>query len=189
MSVVGPSLLGTRQPLGPTPVGPEGAPAQGTTRDLNLVMQHSGQTEWCWAAVSTSVALFYSAKSAWTQCTLVNQGLAQQACCTEGTSVACNQPFKLSSALDIVEHLASDFGGPLTFAAIAAQIDGGFPVGVCIDWTGGGGHFVTIDGYDPNGEMIDVEDPLFGHSHVPLASFPARYQGGGTWAWTYLTRP
>ena len=186
MSDPGPSVLALRQRLATLTEEPA-APASGC--DLRLVMQPSGETEWCWAAVSTSVALFYSATSSWTQCAIVNRALRQSTCCTDGCSEECNQPFQLTPALEMVQHLGHDFGDRLTLPAIAVEIDAGRPIGVCIDWTGGGGHFVTIDGYDPNGAMIDVEDPLFGHSQVPLASFPARYQGGGTWAWTYLTRP
>ena len=72
--------------------------------------------------------------------------------------------------------------------AIAEQIDAGRPIGLCIDWTAGGGHFVVVDGYDLETGQIDVKDPLFGPSVVEDASFPASYQGGGTWSWTYLTR-
>jgi hypothetical protein len=184
MSFVGPSVLDARNVLPAEP-----APAIPSSNRLPLTVEPSGQTEWCWAAVSASVARFYTPASAWTQCAIVNRELGQNACCSEGASSACNQPYVLGKALGLVQHLASDFAGPLTFAAIVAEVDAGWPVGVCIDWTGGGGHFVTVAGYDRNGEMIQVKDPLFGNSQVPLATFPIGYQGGGTWSWTYLTRP
>ena len=183
MSTAAPSLLATR-----LAVSPEAAEVPSSHR-LSLAMEPSAQTEWCWAAVSASVCRFYSAASTWTQCTIVNQELKQTACCTEGSSSACNQPYILSNALSLVQHLLRDFAGPLTFDEIVAEIDAGRPVGLCIDWKGGGGHFVTVAGYDRNGEMIQVKDPLFGNSQVPLATFPAGYQGGGTWSWTYLTTP
>jgi hypothetical protein len=183
MSSASPSLLDARRS-----VSAETAEAPASCR-VNLTMEPSGQTEWCWAAVSASVSRFYAAASTWTQCAIVNQELKQTACCTEGSSSACNQPYVLENALTLVQHLMRDFAGPLTFAEIVAEIDAGRPVGLCIDWKGGGGHFVTVAGYDRNGEMIQVKDPLFGNSQVPLATFPAGYQGGGTWSWTYLTKP
>jgi hypothetical protein len=184
MSSVGPSILDARNPVAAEP-----APAAPVSNRLPLTVEHSGQTEWCWAAVSASVALFYTPASTWTQCAIVNKELGQTACCTEGAASTCNQPHVLEAALSLVQHLLRDFAGPLAFADIVQEIDAGRPVGVCIDWTGGGGHFVTVAGYDRNGEMIQVKDPLFGNSQVPLATFPAGYQGGGTWSWTYLTSP
>jgi hypothetical protein len=158
-------------------------------RELAFEIQPQQQNEWCWAAVSTTVALFYAPKSGWTQCSVVNEGLGQATCCQDGGSSACNQPWFLEKALALVGHLASDFGGALGFDPIREQIDGGRPFGVCIDWTGGGGHVVAIGGYDTEGQVIEVCDSMFGTSHVPLASFPSAYQGGGTWSWTYLTQP
>ena len=183
MSCAAPSLLDAREPVAAA------APEIPSSYRLSLDMEPSGQTEWCWAAVSASVSHYYSAASTWTQCAIVNDELQQKACCTEGSSGACNQPYVLDKALGLVQHLLRDFAGPLTFAQIVAEIDAGHPVGLCIDWKGGGGHFVTIAGYDRNGELVQVKDPLFGSSQVPLATFPVGYQGGGTWSWTYLTRP
>jgi hypothetical protein len=39
---------------------------------LDFTMQHQQQTNWCWAAVSTSVALFYDPVSTWTQCAVAS---------------------------------------------------------------------------------------------------------------------
>ena len=180
----GPSILDTRDALPAEP-----SPAISASNRLALTVEPSAQTEWCWAAVSASVARFYTPTSTWTQCAIVNQELGQDTCCSEGASTSCNQPHVLETALALVQHLLRDFAGALPFTDIVAEIDAGRPVGVCIDWKGGGGHFVTVAGYDRVGEMIQVKDPLFGNSQVPLATFPAGYQGGGTWSWTYLTRP
>jgi papain like cysteine protease AvrRpt2 len=181
------SVLDDRTPLaGAVPAAPPTAPAAGPQRELGLAMQHQERTEWCWATVSVSVAHFYDAASPWTQCSMVNAQLERTDCCRDGA--ACNQPQQLTPALERVGHLAQDFGGSLTIEAIAAQIDAGKPVGLCIDWTGGGGHVVVIDGYDEAAGMVDVKDPLFGASYLALASFPVHYQGGGAWGWTYLTR-
>jgi hypothetical protein len=191
MSSPAPSILDVRHPLATPSVAaapPAFAPAE-AGHTLEFTVERQCQSEWCWAAVSASVARFYQPASPWTQCTVVNTELGQKTCCTEGTTPTCNQPHVLESALALVKHLDRDFAGPLAFADIAGEIDAGRPIALCIDWTGGGGHFVTVAGYDPKGEMIEIEDPLFGTSDVPLASFPARYQGGGSWSWTYLTRP
>jgi hypothetical protein len=168
------SILDVRTPL----QAPPAAASDVTSRDLGLQMQSQLQTEWCWAAVSTSVALFYEPAATWTQCTVVNEGLGQTTCCQDGGSSACNQPNYLEKALAIVGHLDRDFGGALGLDAIAAQIDVGRPIGLCIDWKGGGGHFVVVDGYDRATQTLDVKDPMFGPSHVPVGSFPRRTRAG-----------
>ncbi len=176
------SILARRLPLG-------GATEKDTkSRNLGLEMQQQQETEWCWAGVSTSVALFYEPESGYTQCAVVNAQLKQTTCCQDGASEACNQPWQLELALDYVGHLDRDFSERPTLPHIAEQVDAGKPVGLCINWTGGGGHFVVIDGYDETNGLIDVEDPWFGHSVVSYDSFPASYQGGGVWGWTYLTQ-
>jgi hypothetical protein len=179
------SILDQRTEVEP----PAPAAAEAPARELAFVMEPQLQNEWCWAAVSTSVALYYAPQSGRTQCAVVNDGLEQTTCCQDGGSAACNQPYFLEKALAIVGHLASDFGGALDFDRVRAEIDAGRPFGLCIDWKGGGGHVVAVGGYDAQGEMLLVCDSMFGTSHVPLATFPASYQGGGTWSWTYLTQP
>ena len=179
------SVLDSRTPVAD---GPTTQAASEQLRELGLEMQSQQQSEWCWAAVSTSVALFYDAAAPWTQCSVANTGLGQTTCCKDGGSSACNQPYYLSNGLEIVGHSGPNFGQRPALDAIAEQIDAGRPIGLCIDWTAGGGHFVVVDGYDLETGQIDVKDPLFGPSVVEDASFPASYQGGGTWSWTYLTR-
>jgi hypothetical protein len=177
------SVLDARVPLA------ESAQREGTPHVLPFTMQRQAQSEWCWAANSVSIAAFYDPKSPWTQCALVCDQLGQKDCCTDGSSAACNQAYYLSNALERVGHAGRNFADRPPLPAIAAEIDGGRPLGLCIDWTGGGGHFVTVDGCDEGAGMIDVQDSLFGHSYVPDETFPAQYQGGGTWSWTYLTCP
>jgi papain like cysteine protease AvrRpt2 len=180
------SVLDDRTPLaGAAPAAPPQAAPAGE-HELGLAMQPQRETEWCWAAVSVSIAGFFDPDAAWTQCTLVGAQLERTDCCQDAG--ACNTPQQLTPALARVGHLDKDFGGGLDLQAIAAQVDAGKLVALCIDWSGGGGHFVVIDGYDPSAGMVDVKDPLFGTSYLALSAFPAHYQGGGTWGWTYLTR-
>lgn len=184
------SILSTsRQNLGlATPPAPT-MPPEPVRVDLNLSMQPQKESEWCWAAVSASVAAFFSDTSPWTQCGIVCEMLAQSACCTDGSSSACNQPYYLDRALRLVKHYKSDFEGRPADSWLDSEISERNPVGVSINWTGGGGHFVAVDGFDTTKGTIDVRDPLFGNAWLAASSFPSTYQGGGTWAWTYETAP
>src|SRR5262249_57800263 len=76
-------------------------------RCLCFTMQHQEQTQWCWSATATSVALYYNSLSTWTQCSLVNAELGRTDCCSAPSSNDCNQPWTLNTALTRVGHLAS----------------------------------------------------------------------------------
>ncbi|HLI62087.1 MAG TPA: hypothetical protein VKV05_01720, partial [Terriglobales bacterium] len=69
---------------------------------LPFEVQPQLESEWCWAAVSTSIAHFYSPSSAVTQCQVVNQQLKRTDCCTNPGSNNCNQPGYLDQALQYV---------------------------------------------------------------------------------------
>jgi hypothetical protein len=163
----------------------------GSQRNLNLVEQHQSQNEWCWAASTASITLFYNPASTWTQCSLANRAFGQTTCCTDGGTAACNQPWYPDQALTITGHLASTSNGKPTLATVINEINAGHPISVNIQWTGGGGHNPVVDGYDcsqPTGATIDLQDPWYGHSVQEFGSFPASYQGGARWAVSYLTR-
>jgi hypothetical protein len=158
-------------------------------RRLAFIMQAQLQSQWCWAACSTSVSLFYDSASGWTQCSVVNAELGQSTCCQNGSSTQCNQPWYLDRALTRTGNLASWSGGVATIAQIRSEIRNGRPLCARIGWSGGGGHFVAIAGYracDPD-EYIDVRDPIYGSSDVALATFTSSYQGTGSWTHTYYT--
>ena len=159
--------------------------------DLGLDMQQQLQPNWCWSAVSTSVSHFYNQASAWTQCTLANAELGQAACCADGSTPQCNRDWYLDRALTRTDNLQSWVGNPVTLSDVEHEVNAGRPVGVRIGWSGGGGHFVVVDGYSDPGTgpgFLNVEDPFYGKSRIPYSAFRNSYQGSGAWTHTYYTR-
>lgn len=164
---------------------------------LNLAMQEQCQSNWCWLACAVSIALFYDQTTKWTQCSLANDQLGENDCCA-GTchslddDAACNQPGVVSSALTAVGHFEDSKPGALGFTALQAEIDAKRPVSLNLEWTGGGHHIVTIDGYQPGvagaPDMISVKDPLHGPCLIAFADFPAHYNGGAKWIRTIRTQ-
>lgn len=160
---------------------------------LVFTMQHQQQTNWCWAAVSTSIANFFGTSGpgggAWFQCDVANGELGQTGCCGNGGTPACNQDWYLDLALKRVSHLAGPAtSGPASFSYIMNEIDARRPVGVRIGWNDGGGHFVALTGYDEtNGaQELDIEDPWYGPSTYDYGTFVSSYQAGaGQWTHTY----
>jgi Papain-like cysteine protease AvrRpt2 len=158
-------------------------------RRLPLNVQAQLQSQWCWAACSTSVSHFFDAASAWTQCGVVNAELSQTGCCEDGSTATCNQPWYLDKALTRTGNFASRTSGTAPMSKIRSELSAGRPVGVRIGWTGGGGHFVTISGcLDDATGMLEIRDSIYGTSDISLANFTSSYQGSGSWTHTYFTR-
>jgi hypothetical protein len=185
----------SRRQLDPTGVlsALGGAPPSGTT--LAFTMQHQLETEWCWAAVSTSVSLFYLSGSSWTQCKVVEAELGEDSCCDDGRTKECNIPWYLQKALTRTGNLNAMSAGSLPYASVNAEIKHGRPLGCRIGWTLGGGHFVVIHGYinkhvgAATETWVEVADPWYGASSLPYNDFRTKYQNSGSWTHSYTTRP
>jgi hypothetical protein len=163
-------------------------------QQLAFVMDPQRQSEWCWAAVSASVASYYGTAGPsggpWQQCELANAELGQTTCCANGATAQCNRDDTLDTALTRVGHLASAaYSAPALFSDVQLEIGANHLVGVRVQWHASGtGHFVIIRGCDDSGGMqnLDIEDPYYGSSTYDYSAFVVGYQsGGGGWTHTY----
>lgn len=147
-----------------------------TAWSLGVNMQPQVQTNWCWAATSSSVHRFYqNASSAWSQCDVANAELTQTACCVNGSTPQCNQAWYLDRALTRVGHFRSMSSGVVAVVALNTELIGNRPVCCRVGWSGGGGHFLAIDGLDISGTtMLTVQDPIYGTSSMDYATCQRR---------------
>ena len=161
-----------------------------SSKQLAFNMQMQTQSNWCWAATATSVSHFYWWWSTWTQCRVANGELDHSDCCNTPVPSACNVPWYLDKALTRTHKFVSIMGGQAGFQAVKSEIDAGRPVGARIGWNGGGGHFMVIYGYSRafGHEYFDIDDPIYGKSHLTVSDFAGNYQGSGTWTHTYFTK-
>lgn len=165
-----------------------GAPGGAASANLGFAMQQQVQSNWCWGAVSVSTSKFYKSTSTWTQCKMVNAELSQSTCCTNGASSACNSPWYLDRALKRSGNLNTVSSGTISFPAIQSQINAKRPIGTRIGWSGGGGHFVIIDGYNAANQSVSIRDPIYGSSTYTFTSFATKYRQTGSWTHTYKTK-
>ena len=158
--------------------------------EIDFSMQPQQQSNWCWAATATSVALFYQPGSGWQQCGVANGELARTDCCGAGASGACNVYGFLDQALTVVGHFDHWVGGIATTAQIENEITFTRPLGIRVAWSGGGAHFLVIKGqYSAGGiDYVSVDDPIYGRSDVNYATLQTAYKGSGTWTHTYYTK-
>ena len=160
-----------------------------SSKHLAFNMEAQTQSNWCWAATATSVSHFYWLLSTWTQCRVATAELPPNNCCTTPVPSPCNVPWYLDRALTRTNNFVS-VTGPVSFQTVCDEIDAGRPVGARVGWSGGGGHFMVIYGYSSvaGTDYFDIDDPIYGKSHLTVAAFSNHYQGSGTWTSTYFTK-
>jgi hypothetical protein len=159
------------------------------SRQLSFTMELQTQSNWCWAATAKSVSHFYWFLSPWTQCSVASAELGRTDCCNATVPSGCNVPWYLDRALTRTDNFVR-VTGPASFSDVCAEIDAGRPVGARVGWSGGGGHFMCIYGYSTflREQYYDIDDPIYGKSHLSVADFSSNYQGSGTWTHTYFTK-
>jgi hypothetical protein len=157
---------------------------------LPFDMEHQTEHNWCWAATATSVARFYHPASVWTQCTVANGNLTLQTCCNSPVPDECDVTSSLKNALEVTSNFASRIANKLDYDAIQAELRDGRVIGARTEWSVDDAHFVVIHGCSRVGliEWVDIDDPLYGKSHVTLEDFTNNYRGIGRWTHTYLTK-
>ena len=156
------------------------------SKTLLFVMERQQQSNWCWTAAATSVGNYLVPGAGFAQCGIASICLGTNRCCV--TPAPCNRPHRLEIALQAVGCFHSLQAVRLSFRRASREINADRPIGVHIQWTGGGGHFVMLTGYYDKAQAIVVDDPHYGRSIVRFGSFPARHQTGGSWTHSYFVR-
>jgi len=158
---------------------------------LPFNMQAQTQSNWCWAATSTSVSRFYSFLSPWTQCKVASDELGKQ-CCTTPVPGACNVPWYLDKALTRTNNFVSMQSSAASWNSVKSELAKGLVVGARIGWSGGGGHFMVLHGVSSSvfslTKYLHIDDPIYGKSTLSYDQFATNYQGSGTWTHTYFTK-
>lgn len=159
---------------------------------LGVVFQYQREDEWCWAAVASMVAKFLPSSSSWDQCAVANACLPVDVdCCPQPPPDGCNRSWYLDEALKAVQHLEYARIGPIGLSDLIDQIKSGLPVGVTIQFDGGGSHHVLISGYDDSiigSETLRVNDPEVGLQPGVLYNTLVSGYRGGSWQTTYFTK-
>jgi Papain-like cysteine protease AvrRpt2 len=189
-----PGFLGPSTPIAPPPrpraAAPGLAPSSGK---LAFTIQPQQQTNWCWAAVSTSVSHFFSAASTWTQCQVANATLPRNDCCGDGAAdtTKCNIYGFLDQALATTGNFRQMLSRRLSFVEVQSEIQASRPVGSRVAWFGNGAHFMAIVGWlvaEGGEQYLDIADPIFLDSQITYNAYASAYHGGGDWTHSCLTQ-
>lgn len=165
----------------------------------NFSIQQQAQTEWCWAAVSVSVFLFFNDQRWPDQCKLVNDifsAVLLGDCCQDGTTDECNLGWDIQQVLYAKGHLAGQDSSPVGFDILTREVAvNKAPVVVRVEFDDGlTDHFIAIVGCDSDSsgaQFVLVADPGGANgntSSYPFDNFPDNYRAGATWTNTYRTK-
>lgn len=161
-----------------------GAPRAAVRRErhhLALTLQPQQRTNWCWAAIAASIARYYGAPQ-WQQQDVANAVL--------GPNVEQDVCAQLDDALRAVGCFSHWTMGRPPLERIRHELDAERPVCVCLEWRGGGMHYVVIDGYDVERRELRLGDTLHGPSLQQYDEFPRAYRGRpALWRATLWTEP
>jgi hypothetical protein len=157
---------------------------------LGVAIQQQQKTNWCWSAVTASIAAFFDHATRWDQCAIACAVCNDPSCCGSNPS-QCNQAEPLDDALLAAKHLNAYAAGAPRFEHIVSEIARSRPVATAIQWTSGGNyHFVVVDGYDAQTSYVTIRDPQGPATHrMPYSVFVSDYLSQGLCTDTYWTRP
>ena len=183
----------------PPPGEAEAAASPGLVWHLleDFRMEFQVQTNWCWAAVATSVDAYYrhGTGAPMPMCEVANSELGRTDCCTTGAAGPCNVYGTLASALFRVGH-----GGKWGYKVVAnrqhlaTEIDNLKPLCFRTAAPGGGAHFIAAIGHlpgsgaTPEQDRVAIADSWNGSSDMPYDMMKTGYTTG-ICTDTYYTRP
>jgi hypothetical protein len=157
----------------------------------NFVVQDQEQTNWCWAAISASIAEFFGS-SFWTQCKIASEELGVD-CSRASNKNTCNRQWSLDAPLRLVGHLDQMVERSCNLAEVIEEINAGRPLCCRIAYRrSGGGHFVAIGGWSNTSDgksYLQVHDPYLGFVIQLYDKFASGYRAPGDhWSHSYFTR-
>jgi hypothetical protein len=158
---------------------------------LKFNMKHQKETNWCWAAVSSSVSTYFGSASKWTQCRIADVAWKRTDSCGTGSSGPCNHPWLLDKALGIVNCFDRMSGRHEAFGTVKSEIAAKWPLAVRVGWAFGGGHFLAIYGWQvasDGTEYYDVEDPIYRKQTIERSKLETAYQHTGHWTHSYFVK-
>jgi Papain-like cysteine protease AvrRpt2 len=158
---------------------------------LNFRTQKQILDNWCWAAVTSSIAFYFNGNSRWLQSTLAAR-LINNVCASVNANNAqtappvCDVQMDIGRALTLTGNLAGDILRPLSFNEVVQQINAGFPLCCQIVFPGvQTSHFVILYGYQSTDVVIG--DPQAGIFSLNYQSFLTSYRNGN-WRRTIGTK-
>lgn len=148
------------------------------SRTLSVTPEVQQYHNWCWAAGGTAIAKYKGARRATqNEFCLAGRGLNVRLCPDE--------PAQLYNVQRGLQHYGVSAGrttGVLSFAEVQRNIDNDAPIPVGYYWSAGGGHLVTIIGYNARNSTLTVIDSYPSHQRRQTHTYNS-FVRNNNWRW------
>ncbi|GAA4980214.1 papain-like cysteine protease family protein [Streptomyces hyderabadensis] len=162
-------------------VGGSTTQAEWTWRRLNISMQAQQLSNWCWAASGDTVAEYYGYDYSQNQFCNLAFGRAVNSSCPNWQATLGND----QQAFDRMGINPGRYvNGYLNYDTITREIDADRPVMSRIQWQSGGGHMLTVYGYDVSKNWVYWGDPWPSSNRYNWATY-SYYVNNGSFFWTH----
>lgn len=163
-------------------LGAPAAQAAPTSWYLNYSGQTQEKTNWCWAATGNSVANYFGYKQ-YSQNQFCNMafGNALNASCPNNQANLANdqQAFKT-----IGISTGSYVSRTVPYSTVVSEISSNRPVMTRILWASGGGHMMTLIGYDTSSSTVQYHDPWPDDQRINTSTY-SWYTSNNQFTWTH----
>jgi Papain-like cysteine protease AvrRpt2 len=181
-------------PFQPIPAAPAAA-GGGAPNALNVSVDHTVPSNWCWAAVASAIGNFYNRPKS--PCEVATESLGTD-CCNPPVARGSdprNTDWGLDQPLASVGQTLPHTDGPLSPTDILTEITDQHPICCHILWPDGStppGHYIIVVGCNPAAGTVDVRDNRYGDKNgLPYITLVTAYGSPsgpkGSWDVTYKT--
>ncbi|MGO4453292.1 papain-like cysteine protease family protein [Arthrobacter sp. RAF14] len=163
-------------------LGAPAAQAAPTSWYLNYTGQAQEQSNWCWAATGDSVADYFGYKQ-YSQNQFCNMafGNALNAACPNNQATLAND----QRAFRTIGIPAGTYiSGTVSYGKVQSEIGANRPVMTRIQWASGGGHMMTLIGYDASASTVQYHDPWPDDQRINTSTY-AWYTSNSQFTWTH----
>lgn len=160
---------------------------------LDFVLERQIGLKWCWAATAKGIVDYYGGPQL-PQCRYATYFLHQTESCCDGNerSARCDSAHEVDGVLrHFGVYAPPPFHRPVQLATLRRELDRDRPVVALMRFPDATVHALAITAVDVAGRMIGYSDPWYGPHTKSLGAhdFTNRYEAGGRWIYTILTRP
>lgn len=154
--------------------------ANASATTLNINGQAQQKSNWCWAATGDSIASYWGKNVPQnTFCDLAFGRSTNQTCPNSQATLANDQAAFQSLGINLgtyTEVVDAD--------TINDEIQSGRPINTRIEWASGGGHMMSIYGYDPDSGALDYYNPWPDSNRYNTATYDW-YANNDEFTWTH----
>lgn len=156
----------------------------------DYVVDRQLQSNWCWAAVTASLARFYQEDHFADQVKLVSGILKKEYCCSGNGCSTCNRPWYVGEALDHVDVLQNAMPYPVSKKELMEELICNRPVVIVVKWHHAAtGHILVVSGFNRSHQFLTWDSRGPDMRLVSFEDLCAGYEGRSEWVNTFFTRP